>query len=486
MIDLFVIGQQAIQLFWGPILVWSCCAAAWVLFAWTLPKAYPQLRLDGGTALLLALPLALIVSWLLPEGVTSPLSTVLSESAPSMANAVGVQSSPAPQPLVETWPWVEVVGLMSLFLAGLSILGLGHLVRSWWALRRLVARSTALPRSHRSYRLLTGRVRGESIRVSDEVRVPFTCGLVRPTIVLPADFDAAALETVLLHEREHIVHGDLWRTWVATLIRHVFVFHPLAHWLHRDVALHAEICCDRRVMDQSTHSPRDYAQLLLQQTPLSVGSAPVLTLVSTSSQLKQRIQAMQTPTRLSLSRFPMLAWMILITASVGLLAGCSEMEVAPTEAHVTDDAYDLVMELPAAKNDGSSPVFAVVEEAPVMIGGLEALQAEINYPIVAKEAGIAGRVFLQFVVDQEGNVVDPQVVRGIGAGADEEALRALQTMKFIPGVQRGQRVNVKMNVPVTFRLSEYDGSIPPPPPPPVDESIRADYEQRIDSIQVSN
>ena len=159
------------------------------------------------------------------------------------------------------------------------------------------------------------------------------------------------------------------------------------------------------------------------------------------------------------------------------------MEVAPTEAYVSDDEYDLVMELPAAKGSFADEVFVIVEEAPIMIGGHETLQSRIQYPELARKAGIAGRVFLQFVVDQQGNVTQPQVVRGIGGGADEEALRALQTMKFIPGVQRGQRVNVKMSVPVTFRLDEYDATIPPPPPPPVSALVdsviaaQGDYEE---------
>lgn len=98
-------------------------------------------------------------------------------------------------------------------------------------------------------------------------------------------------------------------------------------------------------------------------------------------------------------------------------------------------------------------VFVVVEQMPELIGGLASLQREITYPTIAKKAGIEGRVIVQFVVDEEGRPTDPVVVRGIGAGCDEEAVRAAMTTRFEPGRQRGKAVKVKMTLPVTFKLS---------------------------------
>ena len=101
-----------------------------------------------------------------------------------------------------------------------------------------------------------------------------------------------------------------------------------------------------------------------------------------------------------------------------------------------------------------TPVFVVVEEMPELIGGLAALQREIRYPVIARKAGIEGRVILQFIIDEQGRVTESKVVRGIGSGCEEEALRAFQTMRFRPGKQRGKPVKVKMSLPVTFRLSQ--------------------------------
>ena len=99
-----------------------------------------------------------------------------------------------------------------------------------------------------------------------------------------------------------------------------------------------------------------------------------------------------------------------------------------------------------------SEPFLSVEEMPSLIGGLASIQKLITYPEIAKKAGVEGRVYIQFVVDEHGNVVDPVVLRGIGAGCDEEALRAVKQARFTPGKQRGKPVPVKMSLPVTFSL----------------------------------
>lgn len=107
---------------------------------------------------------------------------------------------------------------------------------------------------------------------------------------------------------------------------------------------------------------------------------------------------------------------------------------------------------PEEEEEEEPEIFVVVENMPELIGGLGSIQSKIKYPEMAKKAGVEGRVIVQFVVDEEGNVQDPQVVRGLGAGLDEEAVRAVRMAKFKPGQQRGKPVKVKMSLPITFRL----------------------------------
>ena len=102
-------------------------------------------------------------------------------------------------------------------------------------------------------------------------------------------------------------------------------------------------------------------------------------------------------------------------------------------------------------------VYDVVEKMPQPQGGAEGwnayLEENLQYPESAQKANIEGTVYVVFIVDKEGNLAKPEILRGIGAGADEEALRLVYAApKWIPGSQRGQTVNVKIRVPIRFKL----------------------------------
>ena len=100
-----------------------------------------------------------------------------------------------------------------------------------------------------------------------------------------------------------------------------------------------------------------------------------------------------------------------------------------------------------------SEIFVIVENPPELIGGLEGVQERLQYPEVARLAGLEGTVFVQFVVDEQGNVVDPICVRDPGGGTCDEALRVIRDVKFRPGRQRGKAVKVRFSLPVKFRLN---------------------------------
>ncbi len=127
---------------------------------------------------------------------------------------------------------------------------------------------------------------------------------------------------------------------------------------------------------------------------------------------------------------------------------------APTEdveVEVRDEGPK-VIETPV-----QAEIFTVVEEQPGYPGGEEArigyLQQNIKYPEEAKELGIQGKVFVTFVVEVDGTISDVRVLRGIGGGCDEEAIRVVRSMpKWVPGKQRGVPVRVQFNLPIKFTL----------------------------------
>ena len=112
--------------------------------------------------------------------------------------------------------------------------------------------------------------------------------------------------------------------------------------------------------------------------------------------------------------------------------------------------------------EGDSLVYMAVEEMPQPIGGLGALASQIKIPDTAWAAGVEGKVFLDIVVDEQGDVADARVLRGLGAGLDEEALRVVRQAKFTPGRQDGVAVKVRMTLPILFKLSESGEPAEPP------------------------
>jgi protein TonB len=102
-------------------------------------------------------------------------------------------------------------------------------------------------------------------------------------------------------------------------------------------------------------------------------------------------------------------------------------------------------------------VFMVVEQMPEYPGGEEALinylSENLQYPEGAKESGVQGQVFVTFVVEKDGSISEVEVLRGLGGGCDEEAVRVVEEMpKWKPGAQRGQPVRVQYNLPIKFSL----------------------------------
>lgn len=107
--------------------------------------------------------------------------------------------------------------------------------------------------------------------------------------------------------------------------------------------------------------------------------------------------------------------------------------------------------------EDTNEIFTNVEVLPEFPGGQAAfgkfLSKNLNYPPMARENNIQGRVIVNFVVERDGSLTDIKVVRGIGGGCDEEAVRVLKkTPKWKPGIQNGRPVRVSYTIPIFFQL----------------------------------
>ncbi|MEZ0538452.1 energy transducer TonB [Fibrella arboris] len=132
----------------------------------------------------------------------------------------------------------------------------------------------------------------------------------------------------------------------------------------------------------------------------------------------------------------------------------AEEVIAAPEESAGPSKAEVVVEAPAPKDD---EVFTVVEQNPEFVGGNAAMYAwlgkNIKYPAAASRANISGKVFVSFTVNTDGSITDAQVLKGLGFGTDEEAIRVVKSMpKWKPGKQSGRPVRVKYNLPISFQL----------------------------------
>jgi len=138
-----------------------------------------------------------------------------------------------------------------------------------------------------------------------------------------------------------------------------------------------------------------------------------------------------------------------------------DVEVEDIEINAEIDQTEVMEEYVAPEVEEEEvveqEVFTIVEQMPSFPGGdqkmYEYLGKNIKYPQIARESGIQGRVFVNFVVEPDGHVSNVNVMRSLGGGCDEEAMRVVKAMpKWKPGKQRGKAVRVSYILPVNFKL----------------------------------
>lgn len=122
-----------------------------------------------------------------------------------------------------------------------------------------------------------------------------------------------------------------------------------------------------------------------------------------------------------------------------------------------DDVIEDVIYDNEEPEEVADEIFDIVEEQPNPVGGMSAfnqfLRKNLKYPSTARRMAIEGKVFVQFVVDKDGSLNEVKVIKGIGAGCDEEAIRVLKAHpNWKPGKQRGRAVKVRMVIPIYFKL----------------------------------
>lgn len=280
------------------------------------------------------------------------------------------------------------------------------------------------------------------VRQHPGIAVPMTIGWRRPRIFLPEKtWPEHELELILHHELVHIRRGHFLLRTLEEGVRNLFFIHPLVHLLAREITTWREMACDSELLATSGTANRKYAELLYRTVPAPGFASPVALSASISANpdIKKRIKTMAHYPRESniwnRRRSTSLTLAAIIMTPVLMLASCDFGTTPDTE---------------------QQEEFRVIESMPEPVGGMAAIFENLTYPETARRAGIEGRVIVQFTVDEQGNVVNPEVVRGIGGGCDEAAIDAIKAVEWTPGTQYGEPVSTEFNLPVTFRLDAGD------------------------------
>lgn len=113
--------------------------------------------------------------------------------------------------------------------------------------------------------------------------------------------------------------------------------------------------------------------------------------------------------------------------------------------------------LPPEEEAVYAPIYNVIDQMPEFPGGMDKLLQFINdnmkYPAKAQTEGIQGRVIVQFIVDEDGYIIEPVIVRSVESSLDNEALRLIKMLpRWEPGTLKGKAVKVKYTLPIAFKL----------------------------------
>lgn len=273
-------------------------------------------------------------------------------------------------------------------------------------------------------------------------------------IVISSAENGFARRVSLRHELAHIRLGhyaDLVFLLACTIVN------PVCWLVLKEIKVIHEYEADAEVISRNDISDKDYQRLLIMRT---VGAEAYAMASSFNLNIKQRIIMMKKEKTLKRR----LLWLVLVIPAMGvsltafakgngvMAPGADEITVSKNDSVTTQNTVWVESVTPPDE------VFTVVEDMPEFPGGMSELMKfiadNIAYPEEAEKQNITGRVVIQFVVDKDGSIIEPKVVKSVDPLLDAEALRVISKMpSWTPGKQRGETVRVKFTIPITFNLN---------------------------------
>ena len=373
--------------------------------------------------------------------------------------------------LVDTWRspvhWIEIVLLF--YIAGIFFL----VCRNVYSLFRLVRlMNTAQRRQIDKHTVLL---------VHDRNVAPFSW--MKFVVISRTDLEENGRE-ILIHECAHIRKHHSWDLLIADICIFFQWFNPGAWLLKQELQNIHEYEADEAVINEGINA-RDYQLLLIKK---AVGTRLYSMANSFNhSKLKKRITMML---KEKSNPWAKLKYLYILPVAAIAVTAFARPEISETaeeisavkvndltaivEAKAVKSTEEVVQVATALKDTAKpvevkyipvevteklqgTPFYEVVEQMPEYPGGIAAsmeyIQKNMRYPEAAEKNGTQGRVTVQFIIDKEGNVTNPKVLRSVDKDLDAEAIRLVGAMpKWKPGMQKGKAVAVKYTLPVVFKL----------------------------------
>ena len=328
---------------WSPVLTWTMLGVVTLILLRAVRLRDPAVHEKIRSLLLLSLPVAVLMSALASASWT-PLPrvavTVPDWGRTTWEAPVNAGHELQMDPDRSTTPRLPA-GLVwgVAFIAAIVLTGIGLLrgVRDWLALHWLSSRFRYVSphEIEGASQLLSGtehvRLR---IAVTPDDIAPMAFGLRQPVVVVPQSLlsDPRALHLTVLHEMVHIRRGDVLMHTLEHFVAIMFAFHPLVHWLRRQVREYREMACDAEVLGNEECRPDEYASLLLRLASAGATGSAALGVGGTFTHLRRRIMNMYDSTRTQQSgRGRRLGWMagLIVAASTVLAVACTELTTEP-------------------------------------------------------------------------------------------------------------------------------------------------------------
>ena len=309
--------------------------------------------------------------------------------------------------------------------------------------------------------------KGISIHVPEKIETPFS--FFRYIFINPKLHSDKELHEILTHEQTHANQWHSVDIIISDLFARLFWINPFSWLLKREVRHNLEYLADRSVIT-SGHDTKTYQYHLLGLT--NQKAAAQLINNFNVLPLKNRIKMMNKKPSHHIRRFKYLLFvplvaLLLVFSNIEVLArvliedkaqteyineAITSLEIPDTQLATNPIDYDQ-----EPQKDRKKKIYRGVEEMPEFPGGekdlMKFFNENINYPVTAAENGVQGRVTIEFVVSETGEITNAKVIQPLNPECDTEALRVIQAMpNWKPGKQNGEEVAVYYTIPVTFKL----------------------------------